>query len=92
MSALLKKELHHPLIKQVRGEGLLLAIQLADPKYVQFAVKHAPEYGLILDYFLFCDDAIRIAPPLTITSDEILLACRLLKELLDDTANNAKKK
>ena len=92
MSALLKKELHHPLIKQVRGEGLLLAIQLADPKYVQFAVKHAPEYGLILDYFLFCDDAIRIAPPLTITSDEILLACRLLKELLNDTANNAKKK
>ena len=92
MSALLKKELHHPLIKQVRGEGLLLAIKLAGPEYVQFAVKHAPEYGLILDYFLFCDDAIRIAPPLTITSDEILLACRLLKELLDDTANNAKKK
>jgi acetylornithine/N-succinyldiaminopimelate aminotransferase len=82
-SVLFKKELCHPLISAVRGEGLLLAIKLADQEYVKFAVHHAPEFGLILDYFLFCDDALRIAPPLTISFDEISLACNLLKELLD---------
>jgi acetylornithine/N-succinyldiaminopimelate aminotransferase len=91
-SALFKKELRHSLISTIRGEGLFLAIQLAGPEYVQFAINNAPKYGLILDYFLFCDNAVRIAPPLTISSDEILLACSSLKELLDDGAKNAKKK
>jgi acetylornithine/N-succinyldiaminopimelate aminotransferase len=91
-SALFRRELIHPLISEVRGEGLLLAIQLTDPEYVNFAITHAPVYGLILDYFLFCNNALRIAPPLTISSDEIALACHELKSLLDDAMKNAKKK
>jgi acetylornithine/succinyldiaminopimelate/putrescine aminotransferase len=91
-SALFKKELKHPLIKEVRGEGLLLAVQLIDPEYVQFVIGHASDYGLILDYFLFCNNAFRVAPPLIISGDEILLASRQLKKLLDDAMNNAKKK
>ena len=88
-SELFKKKLNHPVISEIRGAGLLLAIQLAAPEYVKFAVAHAPEYGLILDYFLFCDTAIRIAPPLIISDDEINLACQSLNKLLDYTANNA---
>ncbi|MCK7540686.1 MAG: hypothetical protein MZV63_62260 [Marinilabiliales bacterium] len=42
-------------------------------------VARAPEHGLMLDYFLFCDEAFRIAPPLTISPDEIHLACQRLK-------------
>jgi len=91
-SALFKKELSHPLISEVRGEGLLLAVQLTDPEYVHFVIAHAPDYGLILDYFLFCNNAFRIAPPLIISGDEISLACRQLKKLLDDAMNNAKTK
>jgi acetylornithine/N-succinyldiaminopimelate aminotransferase len=91
-SAMFKNELSHPLISEVRGEGLLLAVQLTDPGYVQFVITHAPEYGLILDYFLFCNNAFRIAPPLIISRDEISLSCRQLKKLLDDAMNNAKKK
>jgi acetylornithine/N-succinyldiaminopimelate aminotransferase len=89
-SALFRKELVHPLISEVRGEGLLLAIQLSDPEYVKYVIIHAPEYGLILDYFLFCNDAFRIAPPLIITGDEIILGCQMLKMLLDDAMNKAK--
>ena len=89
-SALFKKLLVHHLISEVRGEGLLLAIQLKDPEYVKFAITHAPEFGLILDYFLFCDDSLRIAPPLTISADEIEMACNELKRLLDYAADNAK--
>lgn len=91
-SALFKKELRHPLIMEVRGEGLLLAVQLIDNEYVQFVISHAPEYGLILDYFLFCNNAFRIAPPLIISNKEIKLACKQLNKLLDDAMNNAKKK
>jgi acetylornithine/N-succinyldiaminopimelate aminotransferase len=89
-SELFKKELHHPLISEVRGEGLLLAIKLTDPDYVQYSITHGSDFGLILDYFLFCNDAFRIAPPLIITEDEIKLACGQIKKLLDDAINNAK--
>ncbi len=89
-SALFKKELFHPLISEVRGEGLLLAVQLIDPAYIQYIIVHGPDYGLILDYFLFCSDAFRIAPPLIISEGEISIACRQLKQLLDDAEKNIK--
>jgi acetylornithine/N-succinyldiaminopimelate aminotransferase len=79
-----KRELKHSLISELRGEGLLIAVELNDPKYIPHIIAAAPDHGLILDYFLFCNSAFRIAPPLTISSGEISLACRLLKELLDD--------
>ena len=87
-SVLFKKELNHPLISEVRGEGLLLAVQVTDPSYIHYIIAHAPDYGLVLDYFLFCDNAFRITPPLVISEDEIILAVRLLKKLLDDAGNN----
>jgi acetylornithine/succinyldiaminopimelate/putrescine aminotransferase len=86
-SDLLKRNLVHPAIREVRGEGLLLAVRLPDNESVNYAVAHAPDYGLILDYFLFCGDSFRIAPPLTINDDEILWACHQLNKLLDDVMN-----
>jgi acetylornithine/N-succinyldiaminopimelate aminotransferase len=83
-SFLFRKELVHPLISEVRGEGLLLAVKLSDPKYLQFVISRAPDYGVVLDYFLFCNDAFRIAPPLIITEEEIKTASRLLLRLLDE--------
>jgi acetylornithine/succinyldiaminopimelate/putrescine aminotransferase len=68
---------------------LLLAVQLAGPEYVRYAIAKAPEYGLILDYFLFCDNAFRISPPLTINEEEISWACRQIGHLLDDSEKNA---
>jgi acetylornithine/N-succinyldiaminopimelate aminotransferase len=85
---LFKSQLRHQLIKAVRGEGLLLAIQLTDSKYVPYVVSNAHKYGLLLDFFLFCDSALRLAPPLIITEDEISVACTMLLELLDDAAAN----
>ncbi|MFZ0283178.1 MAG: aspartate aminotransferase family protein [Bacteroidales bacterium] len=88
-SELFRQNLNHHLIKEVRGEGLLLAVQLTDPRYVKYAVSKAPQYGLILDYFLFCGDAFRIAPPLIITVDQIDQACMSISRLLDDAEKNA---
>ena len=81
--------LKHELIREIRGAGLMLAVKLGSPSLVSYAVKKAPEFGLILDYFLFCDDSFRIAPPLTISDDEVALACRQIDALLDDTVKNA---
>jgi acetylornithine/N-succinyldiaminopimelate aminotransferase len=83
-----KKNLVHPAIKNVRGEGLLLAVQLTDADYVKLMVSRAPDYGLILDYFLFCTDAFRIAPPLIISEEETIYACRQIKKMLDDIVKN----
>ncbi len=90
-SALFKKQLNHQLIREIRGEGLLLAVQLTNPGYVRYVIKNAPQYGIILDYFLFCDNAFRIAPPLIISDDEINSACRQIKLLLDDAMKNGDK-
>jgi acetylornithine/succinyldiaminopimelate/putrescine aminotransferase len=87
-STLFRKELVHPLISEIRGEGLLLAVKLKDPSLIPYVIAHAPSHGLVLDYFLFCDNAFRIAPPLVITEAEIIEACRLLKNLLDEAGNN----
>jgi acetylornithine/succinyldiaminopimelate/putrescine aminotransferase len=91
-SVLFKKHIVHELVQEIRGEGLLLAVRLRYQDCVEYAVTHAPEFGLILDYFLFCSDAFRIAPPLTISEDEIYLACTQICRLLDNTAENVKHK
>jgi acetylornithine/succinyldiaminopimelate/putrescine aminotransferase len=83
-SDLFRKCLTHNAVKEIRGDGLLLAVVMDSPEKAAYAVTYAPEYGLILDYFLFCDNAFRIAPPLTITDDEIHYSCKQLGRLLDD--------
>jgi acetylornithine/N-succinyldiaminopimelate aminotransferase len=83
-SRLFREKLNHKIIKEVRGEGLLLAVEITDPRYLSFIISKAPEFGLILDYFLFCQNAFRIAPPLIINEEQIESACLKLQELLDE--------
>jgi acetylornithine/succinyldiaminopimelate/putrescine aminotransferase len=63
--------LKHPLIRQVRGKGLFLAVVLDRGLDVGRFINRAFENGLVIDRFLFSDDAFRIAPPLIISSDEV---------------------
>lgn len=79
----LRHELKHPLIREIRGEGLMLAVVMNNPALVPEVISKAPEYGLLLDNFLFCPDAFRIAPPLVITEEEILIACNAMRAMLD---------
>lgn len=91
-SDLFRSLLKHQLIKEIRGEGLLLAVKLPGSDYAEFVISECVRYGIILDYFLFCNDSFRIAPPLTISYDEISWASAQILKLLDDALVNVKEK
>ncbi|MEY4935155.1 MAG: hypothetical protein RIS64_1514 [Bacteroidota bacterium] len=85
-SLLFQNKLKHPLIKTVRGCGLMLAVELADFDMVQKVIARCLQNGLLTDWFLFNNKCLRIAPPLTITKDEIERACKILLEAIDESA------
>lgn len=70
--------LKHPSIKAVRSAGLLIAVELASQEAVMKCLQNSLENGLFSDWFLFAPNCIRIAPPLTITEEEIKKACDIL--------------
>ena len=80
---LFKKLLVHPKIKSIRNKGLMMAIQFESFEILKPVIDLALEKGVITDWFLFCEDSMRIAPPLTITEDEICKACKLILEATD---------
>ncbi len=75
--------LHHKLIREIRGKGLLLAVELGDRKLLHEFIARGVASGFITDWFLFCDTAFRISPPLTISVDEIEKACGMILKVLD---------
>ena len=80
---LFRKHLQHPKIKEIRGKGLMLAIEFWDKELAKKVVEQSLKNGLILFYFLFTKTAIRITPPLTITDKEIIEGCNIIKGILD---------
>jgi acetylornithine/succinyldiaminopimelate/putrescine aminotransferase len=74
----------HQAVAHIRRAGLALGIDLADPGKRTLLSKAAIRSGLIIDWFLFKPATFRIAPPLTITDDEINLACRSLHIALNE--------
>lgn len=74
--------LKHPAIKTVRSKGLLIAVQLESSTAVTTTLEKCLANGLFSDWFLFAADCIRIAPPLTISEDEIRTACSILLQCL----------
>lgn len=70
--------LKHPKIRAVRSKGLLVAVELESYEAVLPTLTRCLEKGLFSDWFLFASNCIRIAPPLTITDEEIKKACGIL--------------
>jgi acetylornithine/N-succinyldiaminopimelate aminotransferase len=82
--ALIRKELNHPSIKEIRGTGLMLAAMLENPEITNQVVLKCIEKGLLLFWLLWEKKAVRITPPLTITEKEIKKGCALLRSVLDE--------
>ncbi len=69
-------------ISQIRSAGLMIALQLDNYAHVKRVIDRCIANGVILDWFLFNDSSIRIAPPLTITNEQIQEACHVILDAL----------
>lgn len=81
---LIRSLLVHPLIREIRGKGLMLAVVLSTPHLANELVLRAQEKGLILFWLLFENKAVRITPPLTISKEELKTGCGIILDILDD--------
>ena len=85
MGELFKELLVHPAIHEVRGTGLMLAVDLGDADTVQRVVKGCLAQGVLGFWFLSCPTAFRIAPPLCISEASVREACAAILQELDRT-------
>lgn len=74
----------HPAIKEIRSVGLMMALQFESYAQVKPIIDRAIEMGVITDWFLFNDSSMRIAPPLTITKEEIEEACKRILQAITE--------
>jgi acetylornithine/succinyldiaminopimelate/putrescine aminotransferase len=77
--------LRHPAIKEIRRIGLMFAIDFESADKVSAIVNKAKEYGLICYWFLSHPYSFRIAPPLTITKQEIKESCDLIIKAINNS-------
>ncbi len=75
--------LHHHHIREIRRIGLLFAIDFDTEERVNSIVNYAKEHGVICYWFLSHPNSLRIAPPLTISKEEINAACAVILEAIE---------
>jgi acetylornithine/N-succinyldiaminopimelate aminotransferase len=82
-----RKLLVHPAIKEVRGKGLMLAVELENFDLNKKIIDRCIENGVITDWFLHCSNSMRLAPPLIINPAEIEKSCAVIIEAINYYTN-----
>ncbi len=82
-ASLFRQQLHHPSVREIRGLGLMMCLQLDSFEQVYQVSKYCADHGVMIDWYLHCETALRIAPPLTITESEIEKACNIIMKGLE---------
>jgi acetylornithine/succinyldiaminopimelate/putrescine aminotransferase len=77
--------LRHPAIREIRRMGLMFAIDFDSAERVSAIVNKAKEKGVICYWFLSHPYSFRIAPPLTITMEEIKESCDIILSAINNT-------
>jgi acetylornithine/N-succinyldiaminopimelate aminotransferase len=80
----IRKQLQHPAIKEIRGKGLMLIALVDTPELAAKIILRCLDRGLILFFLLFEGRAMRITPPLTISDEEITAGCAILLEVIEE--------
>ncbi|HRQ49138.1 MAG TPA: aspartate aminotransferase family protein [Agriterribacter sp.] len=75
--------LKHPQIKSVRSAGLLIAVEFESFEKNKTIIDLCIEAGVLTDWFLFAPECMRIAPPLNISDEAIIKACRIIVDAID---------
>jgi acetylornithine/succinyldiaminopimelate/putrescine aminotransferase len=84
--ALFLSGLQHPSIKTIRSRGLMLAIEFDNFAFNKRLIDKLIENGVFTDWFLFAANCLRIVPPLVITNEEIIAACKAIEAALNEMA------
>lgn len=70
--------LKHPAIKAIRSHGLMIAVEFESYEVNKRIIDTCISNGVFTDWFLFASNCLRIAPPLTISEEEIEIACQTI--------------
>jgi acetylornithine/succinyldiaminopimelate/putrescine aminotransferase len=81
---LFSQRLKHPLIRDFRSAGLLMAIDFDSWDLNKLVIDSCIARGVFTDWFLFAAASMRLAPPLIITEDEINRACDIILAVCDE--------
>jgi len=84
---LFRERLQHPMIRDFRQAGLLMALDFGHADVNQRIIARCLAKGLLTDWFLFAPQCLRLAPPLTITPEEIAEACQIIVEACTEEEN-----
>lgn len=82
---LFERLLQHPDVREIRRAGLMFAIDFESADKVNRIVLNAKELGIICYWFLSHPNSFRIAPPLTITDDQIKESCALILQAIENS-------
>ena len=74
---------NHPAVVEIRRSGALTAVELGSSQRMQATIEGLTANGVLSDWFLFCDTAFRISPPLIITDNEICESAAIIRRVLD---------
>jgi acetylornithine/N-succinyldiaminopimelate aminotransferase len=66
-----RETLKHPAIKEIRGKGAMLGVQLHTYEQTKRVVEACFKRGILLGWTLHSNTLIRVAPPLVISDDEL---------------------
>ncbi len=75
-------DLRGPLVREVRGLGLLMAIEFHDAAATQRFVAGCLQRGVILNWTLHRDTVVRLAPPLVISAAERRTAVAVMRDVI----------
>lgn len=70
-------------IKSIRSKGLMIALEFENFEENKKVIDALIANGVFTDWFLFASECLRIAPPLTITFEEITFVCSVINHTLD---------
>ena len=80
---LFHSSLRHAAIKNISSAGLMIAVEFDSFKTNKKIIDACIQKGVFTDWFLFAPHALRIAPPLNISDEEIVKACKIILEVLE---------
>jgi acetylornithine/succinyldiaminopimelate/putrescine aminotransferase len=84
---LFRELLIHPKIKKIDGKGLMLALVFDDAQFCRKVIDACVDSGLLIDWFLYAENRIRLSPPLIINNEQIEIVSGIIFENIQRQCN-----